>query len=241
VLPPSQDLRQKLGVIGVAAAAPGDVADTEVDEVIGSTLEGVSPSIVGGGTEELAAVALIAVLIAPVAAGAALLAKGDPDATAETAQKLEDRISNVLRDEATHLSLRDELFAAIGNKTTQTTVLLPAILSVPVAGHLDDRCTPPKDVDTVLEVSLTRIGLAGRDDLRSQKVMFVEGRVRLVRCPDSQEIYARSFLHVAGRHLIREWGENDARLFNRALNDSYAALAETITEELFLLWRNPTN
>ncbi len=205
----------------------------------GHTMAGTLEGVVRSGHPYLAA-AVLAVGIALTPIGA--LVGGIYGAvTAESLEKVraaESALSNAFLELGTQESLRDRLLHAAGERGRH----LPSLAdSGPTSSdETVDYRSFAKDVDTILEVSVTRIAFSGSTGINPPLGLTVGARIRLIRTADGIELYA-----LPGRHNYRleyrseprklnEWAVNDAQLFREELDRAYRSLAEQIVFVLFL-------
>jgi hypothetical protein len=69
--------------------------------------------------------------------------------------------------------------------------------------------------------------------------LVVTAHARLVRVADGTELYAAPWTYRSGTRKFVEWAANNAQPLRTELDRAVQTLAETIVEELFLLYRIP--
>jgi len=93
------------------------------------------------------------------------------------------------------------------------------------------RALAQQEADSVLEVVATEVGFSGGKQLH----FYLVATIRVVRVRDNARLYEREFVYQSDEYEARLWGENEATLFQAELQRSYASLAESVVEQVFLL------
>ncbi len=94
-----------------------------------------------------------------------------------------------------------------------------------------------ESVDAVLEISPKAVGLAGEAGTDPPVGLFMNVRARLVGVRDHRELYAHTVSYYGAPRLYSEWKNEDGQRLEAELERAYRSLAETIVDEVFLLWR----
>ena len=97
-----------------------------------------------------------------------------------------------------------------------------------------------KGIDTVVEVSVTDIGLDGPWDVNPPIAFFMRAHVRVVRTSDGTQVYDASFRYRGNAQTFSEWAADGAAPFQAELDRACRFLAEKAVEEIFMLHLLPT-
>jgi hypothetical protein len=205
-LPP--ELRAQLGRVGVVAAR------------FAPALEATRPR-----TGKLRWAALGFLLGGPLYA---LIGAGSAE-WADRAQKAEAALQHAFAELKIQQALRDRLVALARDE---------ARLDVGPGGDVgparpeeatDYRRLAAEGVDTVLEVSVTRLGLVTREEAPNPRLaLTMTTRVRLVRSGDGVELYREELSHRSGSRKFVEWATHDAQAFRGNLDAAYTNVAREI-------------
>jgi hypothetical protein len=195
-LPP--ELRTQLGRVGVVAAR------------FAPALEATRPR-----TGKLRWAALGFLLGGPLYA---LIGAGSAE-WADRAQKAEAALQHAFAELEIQQTLRDRLVALARDE---------ARLDVGPGGDVgparpeeatDYRRLAAEGIDTVLEVSVTRLGLVTREEAPNPRLaLTMTTRVRLVRSGDGAELYREELSHRSGFQKFVEWAARDAQAFRGDLD-----------------------
>jgi hypothetical protein len=90
------------------------------------------------------------------------------------------------------------------------------------------------EIDTVLEIQITAMGLEGPQSVDPPLALFMVVQSRLIKTKDDREIFSRKFIFKSEQKKFIEWGENDASLVRKEMSRLYKEAAETIGEGVFL-------
>jgi gas vesicle protein len=90
-----------------------------------------------------------------------------------------------------------------------------------------------KNIDTILELSLTRIALEGEWDINPPLTFQMEAHIRLVTTIDGKKSYATYIIHQGSSRLFSEWAADNGEAFIEALDMGFQDLAEKIINELY--------
>lgn len=160
---------------------------------------------------------------------------------AETSEKVEEAeatLNKAVVDLNIREAIRDRLFQIAHQETRYALTLLigqaPAARDAVVA----DRSSARQETDTILEVSVPRFGLEG-GGINPPLPLVVTAHARLVRGADGTQLYAAAWTYRSGTRKFLEWAANNGQPLRAELERAVQTLAETIVEELFLLYRIP--
>ena len=217
--PPAGRLRG--AAAGAAGGALGGVA------VVGPAFVYVRCSGDGCG---LAAVVLLGILVGAATIGAvtgavsgAVSAESAPKAReAEVALRFalaELRIQEALRDRLVTIA-RDEA----GLDLTPVATPGPADPDEDV----DYRPLAAHGLDTILETSVTRLGLIGDRGGNLPLSLSLTTRIRVIRSEDGAELYRQELRRRKGSRRFVDWAANDARAFREEMDAAYTDLAREI-------------
>ena len=92
-----------------------------------------------------------------------------------------------------------------------------------------------KGIDTVLEIAIPRIALAGNWDVNPPLQFQMNSHIRLLRTTDGKELYDFSSEYKGISLTFSNWAGNDANPFFEELEKAYQFLAEKIVGKVFIL------
>ena len=226
--PPSEDLRSRLGRVGVTATA-----STPVVEISGparsrgqGALRGMTAgAAIGGGAGCLATGYLCpagtvggglvgAILAAPVGAIVAAPTK---------LEELEALLKRAVAELDIPRALRDRV-VAVGREQTGR-MLEPD-------SPADRQADGAGDVRTRLDVTVEQVALTGLAAVTPPVALRVRVRTRLLGGTDGSELYSHSLTYQGSSHDLDSWREE--RL-HQEVERALTSLAEKIVEEVFLL------
>jgi sugar lactone lactonase YvrE len=90
-------------------------------------------------------------------------------------------------------------------------------------------------IDSILEISVSSVGLAGEWDIDPPLRLAINGRTRLLRVRDGAEIHQMPLQYSSEPRRFTEWAENEAQPYREALDRALHDLAEQVAEEYLLL------
>ena len=93
---------------------------------------------------------------------------------------------------------------------------------------VDYRPLATQGMDTILEVSVTRLGLTGDRRVNPLLALSMTTRIRLVRSGDGAELYHQELDHRKGSRKFVEWAANDAAAFREAMETAYTDVSQEI-------------
>ena len=97
-----------------------------------------------------------------------------------------------------------------------------------------------KGIDTVLEIAISRVALAGDWDLNPPLMFQMNSHIRVVRTTDGTELHDESVDYSGSVLTFSEWADNNSQAVIAELDKAYQYLAEYIVREVFLLNPLPT-
>lgn len=256
-LHPSEEARKQLGAIGLVGARfpPETNFRTPAKGSIAGAARGAAEGFaVGAGSTAVSGVyagaaappplgliilgALIALggAIGMVVGGVEGALTAPPTATVQEAEA-------VLREALTALKVQEELqmhvLRAMQDDTSHPVVFLPTHGPAVSEEELGYQALAAEGLETILEVSVSKLGLAGGFGGNPSLGVFMTARARLVRTRDAITLHDATVEYRSRRRKFTEWAENDAQLFLAELKRSYRTLAEKIVEDIFLLYVPP--
>jgi len=85
-------------------------------------------------------------------------------------------------------------------------------------------------------VTVLNAGLSGVRDSSAPLAAFLQVRVRLVRARNGEELYSHTWVPRSGSLTFEKWADDNARPLREELPKMIRPLAESIVEELFLVY-----
>jgi len=99
---------------------------------------------------------------------------------------------------------------------------------------IDYKALASTSIDTVLQVSVPQLGLAGESGINPPIKLFMTARARLVRTADGVEMYAEKFDYRSdGTSKFLEWAADEAQMFRQEIERGTRTLAEDIVRLVF--------
>ena len=156
--------------------------------------------------------------------------------TAESAAKVHDAeaaLTHALAELKIQETLRDRLVTLARDDTRLA--LVPGGDVGPTDSDLavDYRPLAAQGMDTLLEVSVIRLGLTGDRRDNPLLALSMTTRIRLIRSGDGAELYREELDHRSGSRKFVEWAANDAKAFREALDAAYTDVSGAI---VWLVW-----
>jgi hypothetical protein len=262
--PPSEEVRANIGTIGIVSSTTspevtipevtlrsqpsGDVNESVKRGVAGTLIGGTAGAIIGGIVGGAVCAPFLIVAPACAAMGAAYgaaggagtglliggasgyLSKNETQATAAspgiTREAIVANANEALTRAHPREEIRDQVYRSVQTQTTASTTLL--------AYDVTAQRTQDSGVETLLELTLTKIGLAGdRVSLPSSPATpYLTVRSRLIRASDNQVLYTNSYEHQGRSRAVKEWDEVEP--WQQFLSESAPPLADQIVRHLFL-------
>ena len=257
--PPSDDVRSEFGTIGVAPASGAPPAPLmaptrgkaagALKGAGGGFVTGAKPGLylaaaagsgcVGGGREAATLCALVIMTgLGAAAAGGTVGALGGTVyglVTADSASTIaaaESALTRAVADVDVQRSLRDHVLREVGERSPLTFVDLEertAADGVPA----DHRRWKHDGIDTVLEVTMSPLRLAGGGGVKPSVGVSMMAQARLIRTADGVEVYAQTFEYGgAADRTVTGWAADEAA-FRQELDAGTRRLAADIARVLF--------
>lgn len=236
--PLSEQVRADLGTIGVVSArfAPETQLEAPTSGKGSGAAKGAVKGFLGSigvGLDNVhssdSSGLVLGIVLAPVfALGGAVYGT----IAAESGQKVQEAqstLNKAVADLNIPEAMRDRVFQIAQQETRYPLVLLT------------EQAPSGREAvfaDTILEVSVPRFGLEG-GGINPPLPLVVTAHARLVGVADGTEIYAAQWTYRSGTLKFVDWAANNAQPLRTDLERAVQTLAETIVEELFLLYRIP--
>jgi len=259
--------RANLGTIRVITTRV--VAETHLEGPTSGKGSGIGKGTAGGflgciqgGAPAGGEGVVVGILLSPVCALGGGIYGAVAAESSERVEETEATLNKAVVDLNIQEALRDRVFQIAQQETRYPLGLITG--NVPSARNtlVADRSSPDQDTDTILEVSVPRFGLesgginpplplvvtAHATLMDSPREWFrinpplplvVTAHARLVGVADGTEFYAAQWTYRSGTLKFVDWAANNAQPFRTELERAVQTLAETIVEELFLLYRIP--
>ena len=259
--PPSDDVRSELGTIGVAPAsgappaplmaptrgkAAGALKGAGGGFVAGATpglylLTAAGSGCIGGGGGQGAATLCALVIMTGLGVAAAGGTVGAVGGTvyglvaadsASTIAAAEDALTRAAADVDVQRSLREHVLRELGEHGSLTFVDLGERTAADGAPE-DHRRWKHDGIDTVLDVTVSQLGLAGGSGVKPRVGVSMVARARLIRTADGVEVYAQTFEYGgAADRTVTGWAADEAA-FRQELDAGTRRLAADIARVLF--------
>jgi hypothetical protein len=178
----------------------------------------------------LVAVVMLGVLIGVATVGAVTGAVVGA-VTAESPAKVHDAeatLTHALTELKVQEALRDRLLTIA--RDSARVALVPGGEIGPTESDMavDYRPLAAQGLDTILEVSVTRLGLTGDRRANPLLALSMTIRIRLIRTEDGAELYQEGLDHRSGSHKFVAWAANDAEAFRQAMDAAYTDVSGEI-------------
>jgi len=239
--PPSEQVRAQFGTVGVVVArfvpptalqepARGAIAGAGRGIAIGMAagVAGASGTYLGSGILLLPIIGLVGGIVGAATA--------PPAAAVEEAEATLRKAMTDVREGKVQEALRDRLVAVAQGHMRRRVVPLPAQEPSASDAPVSYRALTSEEIDTVLEVAVHQLGLAGAWGPDPPLAVVLTVRTRLVRVVDGTDLYTNTLNYQSAPRKFTEWAANNAQPFRNELDQAYAILAEKIVEEVFLLY-----
>lgn len=259
--PPSlpEALRAQLGTVGVAGAR--FVPEAKLALPARGSAEGATRGAAGGaaatalaGLEAAASAAPaggeaggLAALLA-IAAGLALMPVGAVVGAIAGAAKAEpaarvDEAEAALRSALAALkvqeTVRDQVLATARDRAARPCVLVADRGPSAPGEAVSYASLAGEGIDTVLEVSVPAVAFTGSRAVNPPLEFRMTVEARLVRVSDGAVLHAFAPTYWSRRRRFTEWAIDGAEPFRREFDRAASGLAESVVEELFLLYVPP--
>src|SRR5882724_10113595 len=132
------------------------------------------------------------------------------------------------------MMLRDQVLQIVRDRSPLSFVAVDDQQRSANGERIDYQALASTGIDTVLEVSVPRVGLAGQFGINPPVSLFMTARARLVRTADGAEMYAEKFdYRGGGASKFLEWAADDSQLFREEVARGTRSLADDIVQLLF--------
>jgi len=248
VLPGSvtETLRGQLGTVGVRTpeVAPDAEFTTPLRGVGGSALKGGAAGGLYGAVQALSAgvsggplgVLVGLVLFIPVGIVIGATSAAFDAVPEETARTIEQQIVDSARSIPVQDSFRRRIVEISKGALKSPLIDLDGSSGTtdPTAA-LDHRSLEARRIDTVLEVGIDKLGMAGRGGADPNLSIFLIARAKLIQTATGSTLYERDQItYVSAPRRFSEWGENAGALVRPELDKAYTALARNLVDVIFL-------
>ena len=249
-----EEVRAQLGTVGIVSARFRPDADLSVPAkgwLAGAGRKsarwagkGASSVLVGGAqgcggdSSGICAALVIAFtvttgVVGGLAGGVAGAIQAEPSRDVSFAEEV---IMTVIDSMNIPENLRDRAATVAQSQTSNNIVVVPNQGPASSEEKLLHTSLTEQGIDTILEISVSRLALVGDWDLNPPLEFQMNSRIRLVRTSDGNELYESSVDYLGGTRLFSEWADNNAQAFIETLDMAYQSLAEKIVGEVFLLF-----
>jgi hypothetical protein len=213
--------RVRSAAAGAAAGALAGVA------VVGPAFVHVRCSGDGCG---LAAVVLLGILVGAATIGAVTGAvSGAVSAeSAPKAREAEVALQYALAELRIQEALRDRLATVARDEARLDLTPVAHLGPADPDEDVDYRPLAAQGLDTILEASVTRLGLIGDRDGNPPLALSLTTRIRVIRSEDGAELYRQELRRRKESRRFVDWAANDARAFREAMDATYTDLAREI-------------
>ena len=157
--------------------------------------------------------------------------------TAEPASRIsaaESELKSAVVDLNVQETLRDHVLRTGRDRSSLNFVALDDRGPTAVGEPIDYRALASEGVDTVVEVSVPRIRLAGKAGINPPVALFMTARARVIRTADGAELYAETFEYGGGStYKFLEWAAAGGLAFRQEMDRGTRSLAGNIAQLLF--------
>ena len=240
--PPSEDQRAGFGAVGLTSArftpeisfmlpAKGSGEGAQRGAAFGAA----APIAVGAGMYHPYAIAA-GLVLSPVGMVFGTVYGAAEALPAEEVEKAEAALKDALSSQDIQTAMREAVWEFMRRETK-----IPVLL-IKEQGPLAENDVPAysagtdRRVDTVLELTVSMLGLIGRWTIDPPLSFTMRIGTRLVRVADGTELHTQELTYLGPSLVFTAWAANDAEAFRSALDPAFRALAEKAVEEVFLLY-----
>ena len=248
--PPTEDVRAKIGVVGVAAADEATRRDFQKPPGKGKgaaigAAQGFGGSILGGVyvgalTYDPLGLALgtaLGIAFAPVAAVGGLVVGAVKGVPAEEVAAAEAALSRAIDELGADRALQQRVYRLAGEHTGREAVMLNEVVNLerdaPVAPLAGEK------IDSLLAIGVPWLALVGDGKINPPLVLVARATVSLRDAAGGIRLYHTRVEFIGAAHTYTEWAADDARLFRAEIDRALGRLAERIVDEVFLLYLPP--
>lgn len=251
---PPEEARTRFGTIGLVSArfvpegefqvpAKGKTSGVGRGAAKGA-LSTVSGGCIGGAQsgDPLGFLVLCAlgIALAPVGAvvgGTVGVGKAQP---AEKVEKEEISLKEALAKLKIQEEMLDHVTKIATDQTRYKFILLTEHGPTDARQTLSYSALKDIGIDTVLELSVRRIGLEGLWSANPPLTFFMTLHVRLIRTEDGKVFYDHILEYRSMERTFSDWATNNAKPFLDELSRSYLWLAEKTIDDNFLIYNLPS-
>ena len=245
-LPPSEEIRAQVGTIGVVAA--GALTNLALHMTPGLGM-GASTGA-GAGVGSLYGFALgasvppaviITVPLGTIVGAIAGAVDGNAEGkSAQLAKAQQEQLRKITPLTNLQETVSRELFRVVQRKTHHRVVFIPESQHARIGGEADHPSQATNAVDTLIVVNIVDAGLIAHLDKDSLPlVAFMAVAIRLIRVSDGTELYSRTWFYRGGAGEFADWTQRDDLALRQELAGLAPQLAESVAEELFLVYEPP--
>lgn len=155
----------------------------------------------------------------------------------EARRSAEQTMISALDAKTIQNSLRLQVELAAQGRDRVLIPLAPEVINA-VQQQKDYRSLAAEGVDTVLEVTLTKVG-TNNGGINPPLRFYMEAAVRLVSTADNRELMTESYRYSGPAMKLAEWAANDAAELLKAIETGYRVLGAQIFENTFMLYPFP--
>jgi hypothetical protein len=228
---PETNFKKPKGKIASAAAGAG-IGALVVGEVVGVGLVALSPlSIV------LIAYPPVAAGIGSAVGGAALIGGVVGAVTAESSKKIketEKTLNDLIVELRIQEAMREEFVSVFRRHTRDSFYFIQGKGPNAPDEEISYAFLAKEGIDTVLELSVLRVGLWGESGLNPPLTFFMTVRAKVIRVKDSSIIYSHTFRYEGTDQEFTHWASDNGQSFREELKQCYLTLANDIVGKLFL-------
>lgn len=135
-------------------------------------------------------------------------------------------------------SLRDQVVAAALDHGT-TLVVVPSTMEKNAVEKNDYRDFADANVDNVLEIALTEVGLKKDSGTDHTVLPYMKTHIRLINASEDAEVLSADYVYEGSSRKIAEWSANQYARLLQALDAGYENLGTLIYDNVFLLYPFP--
>jgi uncharacterized membrane protein len=150
---------------------------------------------------------------------------------AEPAKKV-DEAENIIKEAIAKLKIQETFRNHVAREAQQDKRGRFTILEGYGPTSLDQKATyrnlADRGIETILQISIVRIGLIGKWEVNPQLQLEMAVQVKIIRARDDKELYSDIFLYTGKSRKFSEWCADNAQALNDELEQCYSVLAEDI-------------
>src|SRR5437867_1394732 len=158
--------------------------------------------------------------------------------TAESGSKIdaaETELKSAVTQSNVQATLRDHVLQTVRARSSLNFVAVDDHQTSAAGERIDYGALVSTDIDTVLEVSVPRIGLVAQSGINPPVSLFMTARARLIRTAERAELYAEKFDYRGGAaYKFLEWAADEGQVFRQEVDRGARILAEDIVGLVFL-------